>query len=222
MSAQLRSTDLALLRALAERGALHRKVKVTSAGLSKATGVSQQAASAALIRLQQRGYIERSMAARGQMVKLSATGISTLRADYALYKRLFEDEGSAELSGTVADGLGEGSYYLSRPGYKAGLGKLLGSEPYKGTLNLKVSDADLDFLASIRGMAGSEVPGFSEGGRTFGPIKCFRAEVGGVGALAVIPARTHYTDVLEIVATVHLRTELGLKEGDRVKVRIHL
>ena len=218
MSAQLRSTDLALLKALAERGAMHRKILVTSTELSTDAGVSQQAASAALIRMQQRGYLERAMASRGQLVKLSPNGVSVLRGDYALYKRLFEEEGMVQLSGAVADGLGEGSYYLSKPGYKSGMEKFLGVAPYKGTLNVKLQGADLDFLASLRGMPGKDIAGFEEGGRTFGPIKCFKAEVEGIAALVVIPARTHYTDVLELVSGVHLRTKLGLRAGSKVTV----
>jgi riboflavin kinase len=90
MKGAVRATDLLLLRALASRGSMQRRVKVTTSSLAAELGVSQQAVSAALIRLQERGLVERSLAARGQLVKLAKSGTAILRADYAAYKRLFE------------------------------------------------------------------------------------------------------------------------------------
>jgi riboflavin kinase len=213
---------MAVLRRLASMGAMHRKVSVTSADLARSIEVSQQAASASLIRLHDRGYLERAMASRGQMVRLTVSGIAILKADYLAYRRLFDGIGEVEVSGTVASGLGEGGYYLSRRGYREGLERLLGAVPFKGTLNVRLSGADLELLASLRGMPGEELPGFVDGGRTFGPIKCFKAEVGGIDALVVIPARTHYTDVMELVAPVHLRIALRLAEGKAIKFKVRI
>jgi riboflavin kinase len=213
-------SDVALLRALASRGAMLRRAKVTTSSLAFELGLSQQAVSAALIRLQDRGLVERSMAPRGQSIKLTKAGTAILKAEYAAYRRLFEGGARLTLSGKVASGLGEGAYYLSRKGYEDGLERILGKRPYRGTLNVKVDPADLGALEALQQAPGSEIPGFDEGGRTFGPIKCFEAEIGGQKAVVVMPARTHHVGALELVAAVRLRDALGLKDGSSVSISV--
>lgn len=222
MKTAMHATDLMLLRALAARGAMQKRVRVTSSELSAELGVSQQAVSAALIRLEKRGFAERAMAARGQYLKMTKSGAALLKTEYIAYRRIFEDDDRADLTGSVAEGLGEGAYYLAREGYEFGLRKILGAAPYRGTLNVKVEGADLEVLESMRGAPGLILPGFEEGGRTFGPIKCFKARIGGLAAVVVVPSRTHYTDTLEIVATVRLREALKLENGSLVKVAVEL
>lgn len=222
MKPAMRAADTRLLRTLATMGAMQKRVRVTTSALSKELGVSQQAVSAALIGLERKGLVERAMAARGQCVKLSKTGIAALKADYLAYKRIFEDEGSVDVAGTVAGGLGEGAYYLARGGYESGLRDMLGAAPYSGTLNLKVGGADLEILEGLREAPGIVIPGFEEGGRTFGPIKCFKASIGGLPAVVVVPSRTHYTDTLEIVAATRLRDGLKLKDGSPAVVTVEL
>jgi riboflavin kinase len=218
----MHATDMRLLRALAARGAMQRRVRVTSSDISKELGISQQAVSTALIRLEKRGFAERAMAARGQHVKLTKAGVAVLKSDYLAYKRIFESEGSVGLSGTVVGGLGEGAYYLAREGYERGLSRILGAPPYGGTLNVKVEGVNLEALDSLRGAPGQVIPGFEEGGRTFGPIKCFKARIDELAAVVVVPSRTHYTDTLEIVAGVRLREALNLENGSPVKVTVEL
>jgi len=38
----------------------------------------------------------------------------------------------------------------------------------------------------------------------------------------VIPYRSHYNDVMEIVCKYHLRRTLGLNDGDAIEVRVSL
>jgi riboflavin kinase len=38
----------------------------------------------------------------------------------------------------------------------------------------------------------------------------------------VMPTRSHYTNVLEIVCKYHLRRTLGLRDGDQVEIIISL
>lgn len=47
------------------------------------------------------------------------------------------------IEGEVVSGLGEGRYFLSLPPYKEIFKKILGFEPYEGTLNLKL-DREFD------------------------------------------------------------------------------
>ena len=216
------ASEIALLRELASKGAMQRRVKVTTTSLALELDLSQQAVSAALIRLQGRGFLERSMAPRGQSIKLTKAGIALLKAEHAAYKRLFDGEGRVSFAGKIASGLGEGAYYLSRKSYEDGLARILGKKPYQGTLNVKVDAGDLEALESLRSASGIEIAGFDEGGRTFGPIKCFRADIGGFPAVVVMPSRTHHTEALELVATVRLREALSLEDGSPVTVSISL
>ncbi len=82
--------------------------------------------------------------------------------------------------GTLFTGLGEGGYYISLEGYAKNLAKGLGFVPYPGTLNLRLtSEAMIEQRRRLDLMKGVEVPGFSDGKRSFGPVKCFRAKVAG-------------------------------------------
>ena len=65
------------------------------------------------------------------------------------------------------------------------------------------------------------IEGFTDGGRSFGPAKCFLSKIADKadGAL-ILPVRTHYSgDVVEIISPKFLREELHLKDGDTIKVR---
>jgi riboflavin kinase len=101
----------------------------------------------------------------------------------------------------------------------------LGFEPFPGTLNLRLgSPAQIEQRRQLQYLKGVEIMGFEDGSRSYGPVKCFRAELGGRLPAAVLGIeRTHYDhSVLEVVAKVNLRKELGLKDGDECAVTVYL
>jgi riboflavin kinase len=220
MPAVSRSIEIPLLLEIARRGGMSKRVMVTTIALASNLGVSQQAVSGALIRLASKGLVERAIAARGQSVRLSKAGVGLLRAEYTVYRGLFEGGATLTIRGTVSSGLGEGAYYLSKQKYVQGLERLLRATPYRGTLNLKVSDADREWLDSLRAIPGCTIPGFEEGGRTYGPIKCINARVRGLDVIIVIPSRTHYADTLELVAACKIRDELRIADGAEMEVLV--
>jgi riboflavin kinase len=62
---------------------------------------------------------------------------------------------------------------------------------------------------------------FTDDNQTFGAVRCFPCRVtDAVEGVVVIPARSNYDDVMEIVAGVCLRDLLGLKDGDKITVEI--
>jgi len=132
-------------------------------------------------------------------------------------------KGPLTFHGKVFTGLGEGAYYVSLGGYKRQFLKLLGFEPFAGTLNLALDPSETDLRRQLKFLDGVEIRGFQDGRRTFGPVKCFRARVEGkyeAGALVI--ERTHHGEaVLEIISPVHLREVLSLKEGDPVSVKVY-
>ena len=66
------------------------------------------------------------------------------------------------------------------------------------------------------------VKGFERNGRTFGDVQCHLATIQNIECAVVIPSRSHYSDVLEILCKYHLRRTLGLSDNDPIEVRVSL
>src|SRR5437764_499102 len=82
------------------------------------------------------------MGVRKQRILITDDGRDVMRSEHLLYRRLFEDQDHVVLTGAVKAGLGEGRYYLSRPGYVSQFESKLGWAPYPGTLNLELTGAE--------------------------------------------------------------------------------
>ncbi|MEM4700412.1 MAG: DUF120 domain-containing protein [Candidatus Nezhaarchaeales archaeon] len=211
---------------LALLGAAKHPVVINTSAFGRAQGVSQQTASRRLIELERRGLIKREVARWGQEVALTDEGVEALRGVYLELRKLFEGEvASVALVGEVFTGIGEGAYYVSREGYRRQFIAKLGFDPYPGTLNVRLRDskslANREILNHFKGI---EVEGFSDGDRTYGPVKCFKATINGrVEGALVIAKRTHYgRDVVEFIAPVNIRRLLGLRDGDVIKAEVHI
>jgi len=210
------------LKHIALRGGLKDFVGLSSRELGQALAVSQQSASQRILELLNDGLIQRDLASRKQRVKISAKGLETLQREYADYLRIFELRDRISITGRTTSGLGEGAFYMRQKGYKDQFKKKLGFEPYEGTLNLKVSGAELSKLMILYGEKGTPIEGFEAAGRTFGGAKVFRARLKGVDCAVILPIRTHHTDVLEVISKEFLRNRLGIADGDPVALDIEL
>lgn len=215
-------TDLAALKRLALLGALNSPIEVTTARLGRALGISQQGASRIMIALESKHLIERKRAQKGQSIAISRGGREALAREYMEYRAIFEKKGDVRLRGIVFSGLGEGRYYISQPGYRKQFVRKLKYRPYEGTLNVRVIPSDMPLFERIGALDGIRIEGFESNGRTFGEVKCLPAEIGGKRCSLIMPARTHYTDVMEIIAPSYLRGEMKLRDGDEVEVRVQL
>ena len=201
-------------------GALSSFADITTAKLGKAIGVSQQAASMIILKLAENGLIERQIGHKGQRLMVSNRGTELLRKEYLEYKLLFEPERKIQIHGTVFSGLGEGRYYISQQKYKQQFVRKLLFEPYEGTLNIRVAQSDMPLFERLTYSQGVRIDGFVSKGRTFGDVKCFLSELQGIECSVILPVRTHYTDVMEIIAKDNLRSRLSLKDGDMVEVNV--
>ncbi len=124
-----------------------------------------------------------------------------------------------KVEGTVVAGLGEGAYYISKPGYTTQFVKKLGFKPFPGTLNVKT--ADYSIKATLQQLPGIEIEEFREKERTFGGAKCFPATVNGKKAALIIPHRSHYgADILEFISHYNLRKALHLRASSPVKAEV--
>ncbi|HYK93555.1 MAG TPA: DUF120 domain-containing protein [Thermoplasmata archaeon] len=219
-SARLNSEKFELLRLLAQLGATRTAVDLTSREVGEKLGVSQQAADRYLVGLEKAGYLTRQLGQRRQRLTLTPTGVDALRTEYHHLRRLFEGPARIKITGVVTSGLGEGRYYLSQPGYVLQFQERLGYPPFPGTLNIRVGADELLTVSTVKHWTGIRIDGFQASGRTFGGATCFPTRMKGQACHLIVPDRTHYQDVIEVVAAVSLRETLGLKDTDPVEVEV--
>lgn len=202
-----KSQQLEVLLAVA-----HRPAPRTTVELAKRMQCSQQSASRLARQGEKEGIITRSEAG----FILTAQGRAVLAEIASLVE---QEKKPLKIEGKVTTGLGEGAYYISRPGYTKQFVKKLGFKPFPGTLNVKT--ADLSIKTTLQQLPGIEIEPFSKKERTFGAAKCFPATINGKKAAAIIPARSHYgSEILEFISPHNLRSVLHMRPGFPVKAEI--
>jgi len=210
------------LRRIALLGGMHDYVSLSSRELGEMLEVSQQSASKRILEMLNEGWIVRDLGARRQRIKLTQKGMDALRQEYSEYQRIFETRDHLVIKGAVVTGMGEGQYYVTQEGYQEQFLHHLGFRPYEGTLNVRVSPTDLYKLDILRRGVGILIKGFERNGRTFGDVVCHKASLQNIECAVVVPSRSHYEDVIEVLCKYHLRRTLGLKDGDVIEVRVSL
>ncbi len=216
----VRPRDILVLKTLALMGAVNDHVSLSTTELGELLRTTQQTASLWVLDLLNRGYLVRRAGSRKQGLKLTPKAIDFLRQEHADYIRIFESSVELELTGIVVSGLGEGKYYISQPEYKRQFKQKVDFVPFPGTMNVRLSGGDLSKVRILQDTEGISLEGFQKDGRTFGEGKLFRATINDQEGAVVIPLRSHYDDVLEIISKDFLRDTLGLKDGDRVTLRV--
>jgi riboflavin kinase len=217
-----RPCDVEALKQLALLGAMEEPVELASAEFASLLDLSQQSASRRLIELTAAGLVTREMGVRKQRILVTEEGRGVLRSEHLLYRRLFEHQDSLVLTGAVKGGLGEGRYYLSRPGYVAQFEQKLGWAPYPGTLNLELSGPEANKLKFLRRHPVIQIEPFHAEGRTFGGVACHLATVQGQPCAAILPHRSHHASTLEVIAPVRLRDALPCSDGQQLAVTVSL
>jgi riboflavin kinase len=212
---------------LLSKGARHNFIEVTTSDLGKDIARSQQAASKHLLDLETSGYIERARRGQKFAVRITDKGYSEIQSLFASLKSAIESAPAViDFEGSVVSGMGEGAYYMSLEGYRKQFKEKLGYVPYPGTLNIRLTD---QLFMNARRELGSHpsifVDGFGDGTRTYGWVKCYRATINGTvdNAAVLVLERTHYDDsMLEVIAPMSIKDAAGIKNGDRVKVQVHV
>jgi len=132
----------------------------------------------------------------------------------------YSTSGSIAIKGRITEGLKESSFFTNIPWVREQFITKLGIDPYPGTLNLDIIDAqDLEKLKEIKKRKGIEIipaePGFCS-------AKCFPVLVcGKIKGALIIPQIPDYPDSkLEIISSERIRDVLSLKVGDLVPVEI--
>jgi riboflavin kinase len=217
----IKTVPIGALIQLAKEGAIRGGVRISLNWLADRSGISRQTAARRLAELEGQGLIERTMEPRGQNVRITSAGLAVLRAFHQELGSILKPiPRSMKLSGRVATGIGEGSYYMSQTQYIRQFEKEAGFAPYPGTLDIKLDKDSVGLKEMIARLPSREVPGFETKERAFGPVKLFPAKLRKSRVVMVLPLRSHYTDILEIIAPQNLRKALGLKDGDIVQVEV--
>lgn len=213
---------------LLSKGARHNFVELTTTLLGKDIGRSQQAASKHLLDLETSGYVERLKKGQKYAVKVTDKGYSEIQSLYLSLRTALESApATMDFEGNVISGMGEGAYYMSLEGYRRQFREKLGYEPYPGTLNVRLTDQIyMNGRLELGKHPSIFINGFSDGTRTYGWVKCYRATIndGAIDNAAVLVLeRTHYDDsMLEVIGPISIKQASGIKNGDRIKVQVQL
>lgn len=212
---------LQTLKELALLGAIKHKIEISSLELAKQLEASQQTASRYLLELDKKGLITREFGVKKQLITITSAGEETLQMEYSQYQQIFELTDRVIFEGKVVSGLGEGRYYTEQRGYVDQFKEKLGFVPYPGTLNVEIEHVERNKIRLLKDSKAINIEEFKTKNRTFGGVKCFRAEINGVNGAIVLPLRSHYSNILEFISQYYLREKLNLKDGDEVKITIY-
>ena len=129
------------------------------------------------------------------------------------------------LTGVVTSGLGQGAYFMSLPWVQDAVRRLSGFTPYPGTLNIRLdADAVRTWGQALTSKHFEWIPPEVFRSQSLTPCgaRLFPVVVGAdVEAAVIVPDVTRYgDDLLELIAAVHLRSRLGLRDDDRVTLRL--
>ncbi len=221
---ELKIQHIPTLSYLLSKGAKHNHVSITTSSLGKNIKKSQQAASKHLVELEQNQFIERIISGRNISVKITSKGYSEMvKLSSILQKSLDSSPSHVELKGTLVSGMGEGAYYMGLKGYTKQFRTKIGYVPYPGTLNVRLDQKiHQEAIKQFETLEGVKIKSFSDGTRTYGWVKCFRAKLNSsTSCELIILERTHHDDsIMELISKSSLRKTAKLKDGSKISVKI--
>ncbi len=203
-----------------------RSINISSVEFGELLGLSQQTGSRRIKDLEDLGWIKRRNEGKTQKISITKEGASVMLNIYRNLKELLE---SILIVGEVFEGIHEGGYYVAIKGYFNQFKNKLGFEPYKGTLNLKLSDTDNSILREkLNYIRPVIIDGFKNQEREYGPVKCYDVYVYRLdkknnrrkAAILDIKRTHHKKNVVEILAKPYLRDYFNLKDGDKLIIEV--
>ena len=222
---ELKIQHILTLAELLSEGAKHNFVQITTSSLGKNIKKSQQAASKHILELENGGFIDRLMTGRQLSVKITQKGYSELvKLHSVLGSSLDSFPSHLKLNGSVISGLGEGAYYMSLNGYTKQFKVKIGYVPFPGTLNIKLNQLQAtQIIQQLDDLESVIIDPFSDGKRTYGWVKCFRATLNNSIKCELIRLeRTHHNNsIIELISKNNLRKTSKLKTGSKVTIKIH-
>jgi riboflavin kinase len=203
-------------------------IHISSTELGEIIGVSQQTASRRLMNLEELGWIKRKIEGKAQTIRITKKGSDIMLKIYKELKSILEN---ILIVGCVTEGMKEGGYYVAIKGYFEQFKEKLGFTPYKGTLNLQMSDLNHSLLQeNVDNTIPVIINGFKDENseRKFGDVKCYDCYISRLddrenkikAAILRIERTHHKKNIIEILAEPYLRDKLNLKDGDKVIIEL--
>lgn len=201
-------------------------IEISSVHFGEILGLSQQTGSRRINDLENLGWIKRKVDGKIQKISITKEGANIMLSIYKELKNLLE---SILIIGEVTEGIHEGGYYVAIKGYFQQFKEKLGFEPYKGTLNLRLSDTDNELLREkLKTINPIIIEGFKDLNREYGPVKCYDVVISRMdnknytrkAAILDIQRTHHKENIIEILAKPFLRDYFKLKDGDKLIIEI--
>ena len=221
---ELKIQHILTLTHLLSKGAKYNFVTITTSSLGRNIKKSQQAASKHLLELENKNFIERIISGRKISVKITPKGYSELvKLSNVLQKNLTSSPSHVLLKGTLVSGLGEGAYYMSLEGYSKQFKTKIGYIPFPGTFNVKLGKKEYtEAISQFEEMEGIHIDGYSDGKRTYGWVKCFKAKLNSTidCQLIRLERSNHDTSIIELISKNSLRKTAKLSDKSKVTITI--
>ncbi len=221
---ELKIQHILTLTHLLSKGAKHNFVTITTSSLGRSIKKSQQAASKHLLELENKNFIERIISGRKISVKITPKGYSEMvKLSNVLQKNLTSSPSHVLLKGTLVSGLGEGAYYMSLEGYSKQFKTKIGYIPFPGTFNVKLGKKEYtEAVSQFEEMDGIHIDGYSDGKRTYGWVKCFKAKLNSTIECQLIRLErsNHDTSIIELISKSNLRKTAKLSDDSKVTITI--
>lgn len=124
---------------------------------------------------------------------------------------------SREIQGVIEEGRGEAAGFLEIGWVKEQVFNACGFIPFPGTLNLKLSTGDFDYLRQLVFARGERlIPPVSQ--EDFCEARVLSLDLEGVPAAMLLPMVDHYYEnIVEVIAPLQLKSFLGLDNSDYLK-----
>jgi riboflavin kinase len=213
---------LQTLKELALLGAMRNKIEISSNELAKQLHTSQQTASRYLLDLDNGEMITRELGIKKQLIQITDLGSEVLEEEFSEYKQIFDLTSKVIFKGIIVSGMGEGKYYTEQSGYVDQFKTKLGFIPYPGTLNVEIDYVERNKLRLMKNYGGILIDEFTTKNRTFGEVMCFNATINMNKGAIVLPRRSHYSNILELISQYNLRKKLHLNDGDMVEIVVYM
>lgn len=203
------------------------EILVKSTEFCRSLGTSQQTASRRLQNLEKKGWITRIKKFNVQKIEITDEGYHVIFQVFNKIKDVYEH---FNIVGTVVTGANEGRYYISIKGYYEQFMKKLGFEPYKGTLNLELSDHHYTILSQkLNSAKPIIIEGFLEQERSYGSVRCYLGEIYKLtdpnkrskAAILRVERTFHKEHIVEVIAEPFLRDYINIKDGDKIVIDLH-
>jgi len=110
-------------------------------------------------------------------------------------------------------------------GYTKQFQRNIGYIPFPGTLNVKLNTKEhAEAVRQLDALDGIFIKGFSDGKRTYGWLKCFKAKLNKtIDCQLIRLERTHHNiSIIEVIAKKEIRKGAKLSNGSKITVRIDI